>query len=60
MTITDDEATECLSELEENGLKTSESGGAGYAGLLKCIKNNSCEINSDSKVLLILTEKKPD
>ena len=60
MTITDDEATECLSELEENGLRTSESGGAGYAGLLKCIKNNGCEITSDSKVLLILTEKKPD
>ncbi|MDA7688537.1 pyridoxal-phosphate dependent enzyme [Pelagibacteraceae bacterium] len=60
MTITDDEATDCLPELEENGLKTSESGGAGYAGLLKCIKNNGCEITSDSKVLLILTEKKPD
>ena len=60
MTITDEEATECLSELEEYGLKTSESGGAGYAGLLKCIKKNRCEINSDSKVLLILTEKKPD
>ena len=36
MTITDEEATACLSELEENGLQTSESGGAGYAGLLKC------------------------
>ena len=60
MTITDEEATACLSELEENGLQTSESGGAGYAGLLKCIQNNGCEIGSDSKVLLILTEKKPN
>ena len=60
MTITDEEATACLSELEENGLQTSESGGAGYAGRLKCIQNNGCEIGSDSKVLLILTEKKPN
>ena len=60
MTITDEEATACLSELEENGLQTSESGGAGYAGLLKCIQNNGCEIGPDSKVLLILTEKKPN
>ena len=60
MTITDEEATECLPELEANGFQTSESGGAGYAGLLKCIKNNGCEIDSNSKVLLILTEKKPD
>ena len=60
MTITDEEATACLSELEENGLQTSESGGAGYSGLLKCIQNNGCEIGSDSKVLLILTEKKPN
>ena len=60
MTITDEEATACLSELEENGLQTSESGGAGYAGLLKCIQNNGCEISPDSKVLLILTEKKPN
>ena len=60
MTITDQEATECLQELEDHGLRTSESGGAGYAGLLKCIKNNGCEITSESKVLLILTEKKPD
>ena len=60
MTITDEEATACLPELEENGLQTSESGGAGYAGLLKCIQNNGCEIGPDSKVLLILTEKKPN
>ena len=60
MTITDEEATACLSELEENGLQTSESGGAGYAGLLKSIQNNGCEIGPDSKVLLILTEKKPN
>ena len=60
MTITDEEATACLPELDENGLQTSESGGAGYAGLLKCIQNNGCEIGPDSKVLLILTEKKPN
>ena len=60
MTISDEEATACLAELESNGLKTSESGGAGYAGLKKAMNEGGCELSPDSKALLILTEKQAD
>jgi diaminopropionate ammonia-lyase len=60
MTITDQESTDCLTELSNNGLATSESGGAGYAALKKAMKNHDCELSSDSKVMLILTEKETD
>lgn len=57
MTITDHEAKDCLKELADNELSTSESGGAGYAGLKKALNNNDCGLSPDSKVMLILTEK---
>ena len=60
ITITDQESKDCLQELSDKGLSTSESGGAGYAALKKAIKNNDCELSSDSKVMLILTEKQTD
>jgi diaminopropionate ammonia-lyase len=60
ITITDQESKDCLKELADKGLSTSESGGAGYAALKKAIKNNDCELSTDSKVMLILTEKQTD
>ena len=60
MTITDQESKDCLTELSENDLNTSESGGAGYAALKKAIDNNECGLSSESKVMLILTEKQTD
>ena len=60
MTITDQESKDCLLELSKNDLATSESGGAGYAALKKATKYNDCELSSNSKVMLILTEKQTD
>ena len=60
MTITDEEADQCLSKLSSEGLGTSPSGGAGYAGLIKCVNDKGCEISSDSRVMVFLSEKDPD
>ena len=60
MTITDQESEDCLKELSDVNLSTSASGGAGYAGLKKALNDGGCEISSNSRVLLILTEKQTD
>ena len=52
MTITDEDASECLDELEQHGFETSPSGGAGYAGLIDAMKHNKLELNSSSNVML--------
>lgn len=56
MTITDEDAFECLKELANNGFETSPSGGAGYAGLIDAMKQNELELNEDSNVMVFLTE----
>ena len=57
MTITDEDASDCLDELEKYGFETSPSGGAGYAGLIDAMKhNNKLDLNSSSDVMLFLTE----
>tara|TARA_Y100001960_G_scaffold221174_1_gene231431 strand:+ start:58 stop:237 length:180 start_codon:yes stop_codon:yes gene_type:complete len=56
MTITDEDASECLNELEQHGFETSPSGGAGYAGLIDAMSQNQLELNSSSNVMLFLTE----
>jgi len=56
MTITDEDASECLNELEQHGFETSPSGGAGYAGLIDAVNQNQLELNSSSNVMLFLTE----
>ena len=57
MTITDEDAYDCLDELSKYGFATSPSGGAGYAGLIDAMKhNNKLDLNSSSDVMLFLTE----
>ena len=57
MTITDEDAYDCLDELAKYGFATSPSGGAGYAGLIDAMKhNNKLDLNSSSDVMLFLTE----
>ena len=57
MTITDDDAEECMKELENEGLETSPSGGAGYAGLIDAKNYNESGLTEDSNVILFLTEE---
>ncbi len=35
---------------------TSPSGGAGFAGLMYCLKNELLEINEKSRVLIFISE----
>ena len=52
MTITDNDAEKCMEELENEGLKTSPSGGAGYAGLIDLKNYNESGLNKDSLSLI--------
>lgn len=60
MTLTDSEVLESIDELNKYGLSTSASGGAGYAGLVKALMNQSCNLDSNSHVLLFLSEGATD
>ena len=57
MTITDDDAENCMKELENEGLETSPSGGAGYAGLIDLKNYNESGLTKDSNVVIFLTEE---
>ena len=57
MTITDEDAENCMKELEKEGLKTSPSGGAGYAGLVDLKTYNNSNLTKDSNVVIFLTEE---
>ena len=57
MTITDNDAEECMEELENEGLETSPSGGAGYAGLIDLKNYDESGLNKDSNVMIFLTEQ---
>ena len=60
MTLTDSEVLESIDGLNKYGLSTSASGGAGYAGLVKALMNQSCNLDSNSHVLLFLSEGATD
>ena len=60
MTLTDREVLESIEVLENYGLSTSASGGAGFAGLHRALISSECELSSDSRVLLFLSEGKAD
>ena len=57
MTITDNDAEKCMKELENEGLETSPSGGAGYAGLIDLKNYDDSGLNKDSNVMIFLTEQ---
>tara|TARA_Y100000748_G_scaffold242129_1_gene206353 strand:+ start:2392 stop:3462 length:1071 start_codon:yes stop_codon:yes gene_type:complete len=56
MTITDEDAENCMKELENEGLETSPSGGAGYAGLIDLKNHHESDLTKDSNVVIFLTE----
>ena len=56
MTLEDDFVAEEIKILEKYNLKTSPSGGAGFAGLVYCLKNELLEINETSRVLIFISE----
>ena len=56
MTLEDDFLSEEIKILEKYNLKTSPSGGAGFAGLIYCLKNELLEINETSRVLIFISE----
>ena len=60
MTLTDSEVLESIQDLNNYDLSTSASGGAGYAGLVKSLHYKNCGIDSDSRVLLFLSEGTAD
>ena len=57
MTITDEDAEGCMKELKNEGLETSPSGGAGYAGLIDLKNYAESDLNKDSNVIIFLTEQ---
>ena len=57
MTITDEDAKGCMKELENEGLETSPSGGAGYAGLIDLNNYDKSCLTKDSNVVIFLTEE---
>ena len=56
MTLEDDFVAKEIKILEKYNLKTSPSGGAGFAGLIYCLKNELLEINETSRVLIFISE----
>ena len=56
MTITDEDAENSLKDLNHEGLDTSPSGGAGYAGLIDAMKDSNSGLSKDSEVMIFLTE----
>ncbi len=56
ITLTDGEVLESIKILEKYELSTSASGGAGFAGLTCSLMSNEFGLNSDSRVLLFLSE----
>ena len=57
ITIEDEDAENSLSDLDENDLTTTPSGGAGYAAIAEAQKYSECGIDKNSKILVFLTEK---
>ena len=60
MTLDDSFVSEAIQQLKTEGLETSPSGGAGFAGLLAAINENALGLNQDSRVLIYLSEGAAD
>lgn len=60
MLVSDEEVSEAIKELDAEGLKTTPSGGAGYAGLKAVRTSGDLGLDSSSKVLVILSEGPED
>ena len=60
MTLDDDFVSQAIQSLSAHGLDTSPSGGAGFAGLVAASKMQALELNSNSRVLIYLSEGPSD
>lgn len=58
--ITDDYAQKAVDFLMDDGLPTSPSGGAGFAGLMAARADQILGLNADSRALVILSEAPSD
>ena len=56
VTLSDDYVQQTLDDLDQEGLTTTPSGGAGYACLKYLRKTKEIELNNDSKVLIFISE----
>lgn len=56
MTISDENCTSLIAELEDFDLATSPSGGAGYAGMRLAMDKDLLDLNDQSRVLVFLSE----
>jgi len=60
MTLSDKFVSKEIKVLEKFNLQTSPSGGAGFAGLIYCIKNKLLDVNNESRVLIFISEGPSD
>jgi len=60
MTLSDEFVSKEIKVLEKFNLQTSPSGGAGFAGLIYCIKNKLLDVNHESRVLIFISEGPSD
>ena len=51
-----DSVSEEIKFLDKFDLQTSPSGGAGFAGLIYCLKNSLLDVNDQSRVLIFISE----
>ena len=60
MTLEDEFVSEEIKFLDKFDLQTSPSGGAGFAGLIYCLKNSLLDVNDQSRVLIFISEGPSD
>jgi len=60
MSLSDEFVSNEIKVLEKFNLQTSPSGGAGFAGLIYCIKNKLLDVNNESRVLIFISEGASD
>jgi diaminopropionate ammonia-lyase len=60
MTLEDEFVSNEITLLDKFDLQTSPSGGAGFAGLIYCLKNSLLDISDQSRVLIFISEGPSD
>lgn len=60
MTLDDEFVTQAIKQLSVESLQTSPSGGAGFAALVAATEHQALQVNTDSRVLVYLSEGPSD
>lgn len=60
MTLDDDYVAQTITRLNPEGIETSPSGGAGFAGLVAAVDAGALGLGSDSRVLIFISEGPAD